>query len=361
MKGFRLGNDKGSGRVIRHRGPAHMVLCAPTGTGKATDVIIPMVLEAEPGERSYVFIDPKGQLAAQIAPYLARMGYRIKILNPFQILPEAIGPKALRFRGVEDRVDFDAKLNPMDTLDPYSEAFGADTDNIIDGVVLFENSRDRHWQESAHEAISGVTMHLKSSFLPHMQDMVEMRRLIAGPSADLRAFCREALASGDPFTRDRLARYAEEEPKNANELESILSTAKTATKFISNGAIARNLKGDGWRFRDIRKESTAVFLVLPTRHLKSCSKWFGVAIETTLHDLLIEPEEGDLPVLLVADEFSQLGRMVSIENAMGLGRGYNLQLFIIVQDLTRLREHYPNSWETFFKVDPIVKTIFRSQ
>jgi type IV secretion system protein VirD4 len=220
---------------------------------------------------------------------------------------------------------------------------------VIDGVVTSDDSREKHWSESAHEGISGTTMQLKSAFLPHMQNLVEMRRLIAGPTKALRAFCQDALAAGDPFIVDRLARFAEEDPKNANEIECIISTAKTQTKFISNAAIARNLSGtSGFRFRDIRKTPTACYWVLPTKYMHSCKKYFRLGVETALSDLLLEPEEGDIPVLLVADEFSQWGSgMQSMANMMCLGRGYKCQLLVVVQDLVGLRTAFREGWESF--------------
>ena len=58
-------------------------------------------------------------------------------------------------------------------------------------------------------------------------------------------------------------------------------------------------------------------------------------------------EETGVPVLVVLDEFYQLGRLKVIQNAMSLARGYGLQLWPILQDLTQLQEHYEKSWETF--------------
>jgi len=235
----------------------------------------------------------------------------------------------------------------MDTLDPEAESFGADCDSLTDGIVTIEHGREVHWPESAHELIGGVDMELVTNWLPDERNLATVRRLIAGPNSDLVNFCKAALASGNTLSADRLARFAEEEAKNANEIASIISTAKTQTKFISNAAIANSLKGSSFKFSDLRREPTTVYVILPTRYLGTCAKWFRLIVASALNELMREPEEGDLDVLLMADEFSQLGRMVSVENAMALAAGYRLQLFIVVQDLTRLKEHYRDAFETF--------------
>jgi type IV secretory pathway TraG/TraD family ATPase VirD4 len=63
-----------------------------------------------------------------------------------------------------------------------------------------------------------------------------------------------------------------------------------------------------------------------------------------MHELL--QEERGVPVLLVLDEFAQLGRLKIIEDAMALSRGYGVQLLPVLQDLNQLQV-YGKSWETF--------------
>lgn len=342
---IRLGYADGQfSKPIRYGGDAHAILVAPTRTGKGRDILIPALFEYE---GSCVVIDPKGQLCAQTAPRRARMGQKIIILNPFKIMRKVLSAGSERFKGVSEKCDFEATYNPMETLDPDAESFGADCDSLTDGIVTIEHNREVHWSESAHELISGMIMELATNWLPNERNLATVRRIVAAPNSDLVNFCKVALASGNTFSADRLARFAEEEAKNANEIASIISTAKTQTKFISNEAIANSLKTSSFRFSDLRREPTTVYVILPTRYLGPCAKWFRLIVASALNELMREPEEDDLDVLLVADEFSQLGRMVSVENAMALAAGYRLQLFIVVQDLTRLKEHYRDAFETF--------------
>lgn len=341
---IRLGYaDSQFSKPIRYSGDAHIGLIGPTRKGKDRDILDPVLMEYE---GSVICVDPKGQLCAQTAPERARMGQKIYILNPFGILPGVLSPDAERFKGLKNVV-FNATCNPMESLIPEADSFGVDCDSLSDGVVLMEHGRELHWSESARELISGVIMQLAANWLPHERNLATMRRLIAGPNSDLVNFCRAAVACGDPFISDRLARFSEEEAKNANEIASIISTAKTQTKFISNTAIANSLMESSFQFEDLRKEKITVYVILPGRYLNACAKWFRLIVGTALNRLMREPEPGDLPVLMVCNEFSQLGHMESVSNAMGLSAGYRLQLFIVVQDLTRLKEHYHDGWETF--------------
>jgi type IV secretion system protein VirD4 len=52
-------------------------------------------------------------------------------------------------------------------------------------------------------------------------------------------------------------------------------------------------------------------------------------------------------VLAVLEEFHVLGYMQQIEVAAGLAAGFGMKLLIVLQDLTQLRRHYKDGWETF--------------
>jgi len=47
------------------------------------------------------------------------------------------------------------------------------------------------------------------------------------------------------------------------------------------------------------------------------------------------------------DEFAQLGTLKIMSDIMGIGRGYKMQLWPVLQDLNQLEELYPKRWQTF--------------
>jgi type IV secretion system protein VirD4 len=53
------------------------------------------------------------------------------------------------------------------------------------------------------------------------------------------------------------------------------------------------------------------------------------------------------PVLFVLDEFPVLGYVQAIETAAGLMAGFGVKLWVIVQNVGQLKQHYERSWETF--------------
>jgi type IV secretion system protein VirD4 len=335
-KGIRLGyykapedRSEGWGQVIRYDGDAHLITVAPTRSGKGRDVLIPALLEYS---GSCIVIDPKGQLAAVTKAQRERMGQRVIVLNPFNLLPDELGPTA--------------QYNPMVSLDPQADSFGADCDTLADAIVTNDNRGENHWSDSARQLVSGIMMHLAAHEPTDDKHLPMMRKIVTGPTSGLRWFVKTAMkADAEGFIAAKLARF-EDVNEESRELLGIISTANTQTGFIGNKAIAESLRGSDFRFRDLKNTPTTVYLVLPAKYIESCGKWFRLVIASALADLWSETR-GVVPVLAILDEFAQLGRLQAIENAMGLAAGFGLQLWPVLQDLTQLKEHYHDRWETF--------------
>src|SRR5580658_4922037 len=146
--GYRVPTKDGD--PLRYKNDGHLLTVAPTGSGKGRDVLVPALLDYE---GSCIVIDPKGQLAAITRKQRERMGQRIIVLNPFNILPEYVGATA--------------RFNPMAALDPAVDSFGTDCDNIADSIVVHEAAgRDNHWNESAHGLIAALIGHLAANMGP---------------------------------------------------------------------------------------------------------------------------------------------------------------------------------------------------
>ena len=89
-----------------------------------------------------------------------------------------------------------------------------------------------------------------------------------------------------------------------------------------------------------------LYLILPGRRLKTCSRWFRLIIGAALNELMDEQKQRGLPVLFLLDEFAQLGPLKAIEDGFGIARDYAITLWPILQDLNQLKRDYKDGWET---------------
>jgi type IV secretion system protein VirD4 len=309
---------------------SHLLMAAPAGKGKFRDVLCPMGMCLD--GYSVLWIDPKLQAAAVLGRHMVRsLKHSVFVQNPFNIVREHL--KWLK----------SARFNPMASLIPSADSFGADCENLADGIVWDEQrgSDGNHWTASAKDLFAGVIGALAKHGRQEEKTLPIARRIICG---DVLGFCRQAMSTDCEFIRQKLGRFAMSTQDN-KEILGIVSTAITQSSFIGNEAIAHDLSASTFSFRDLKKRPTTIFLGLPARYLSTCSKWFRLIVASALNELMYE--ERGVPVLMVLDEFAQLGRLKIIENAMALARGYGLQLFPVLQDLNQLKGLYGESFQTF--------------
>jgi len=339
---------------MRYPGNAgHLVTVAPTGSGKGRDVLVPALLDEFSRNLSVLCIDPKGQLASVTAPQAARMGKRVIMLNPFGIWPDCIGPGAPRFRGLEHLCDFNGAYNPLVTLDRASDSFVPDAEGFGQAIV-YQEKEGEHWTESARDLITGLIMYAVAFGRDHEKNLAWVRSIVCDRPRLFQLaedFCAldDGLTASQPeyeFIRQKLGRFAEPDAAENKEVGSIISTAVTQTSFIGNAALSKNLSASSFLFRQLREQPTVVYFILPGKYLKTCARWFRLVVAAALNELMDERKDKGLPVLLLLDEFAQLGPLKAIEDAFGIARDYGLMMWPVLQDLNQLKRDYPQSWET---------------
>ena len=309
---------------------SHLILTAPAGMGKFRDVLCGMGA-LWPG--SMLWVDPKLQAGCVLARHIAKT-HDVQFLNPFGLFPELIG----RYP--------QARINPLDTLDSTVSSFGADCDANAEGVITEQSNRaeDSHFPLAAKDGCSGLFGALVKHGRPEERNLAVARQLVCSPN--FFEFCRKIVSiTDDDFIRQKLGRFTSPKVEENREILGIVSTIITQSSFLGNKAIADNLRESTFRWRDLKKRPTCIFLGVPARQLGPCDKWFRLIVANAMNQLL--HEERGVPVLLVLDEFAQLGRLKVIENAMALARGYGVQLLPVLQDLNQLKGIYGESYQTF--------------
>jgi type IV secretion system protein VirD4 len=325
---IRIGLQK-DGSPLHYNSDGHICLTAPTRSGKTRDLLAAIGLTFR---GSLIVIDPKAQLAAITKRRREQFG-RVVMLNPFELFRPRLGPS--------DR------FNPLSILDPASPGFVADCDGIAEGFIT-RDLKDAHWTDSARQLYSGGIMHLmtSASYAAHEKTLSFLYDQLSRSPLE---FARQAIATGTDLVKQRLTRFAQAKAYESTEIPSIISTANTQTAFLGIEAIAQNLSGSDLDFRSLKAEPTTVYLTLPTEYMEAAGKWFRLVIAAALKVLLREPEDGeDTPILAILDEFANcIGQLSIMEKAMSMAAGYGLQLMPVLQDLSQLQKHYPESWESF--------------
>ena len=353
-----LGRDH-RGQAIGANDDRHMVTVAGSRAGKGVSAIIPN-LALWPG--SCLILDPKGENAQRTAAFRARReGHRVVVIDPFDV------------SGVDDELR--GSYNPLDLIDPTKSDSIDTAAAISDALIVPGDGKDVHWDESARQVIEGLLLHLSTETdKPHLGHLREL--LTRGAPEFAEAVAQQSgLEADGPF--EALWNYMEvtgaELPSIAtiiqgvaatirsmgdNERGSVLSTARRNTKFLDSPAIVEALGQSTFNLDDLktRPGGLSLYLCLPARFIATHARFLRVILNLTLFRMETARygDAADLgrtatghPVLFVMDEFAALGRMEAIEKAAGLMAGYGVKLWPILQDLSQLKRHYQESWESF--------------
>lgn len=339
----------------------HIVTVAGSRAGKGTSLIVPNLL-SYPG--SVVVIDPKGENAALTARHRATFSnHRVIVLDPFN---EARQPEELR-----------GAYNPLDLIDPLADDAIDLAGALASALVMRSNDKDAHWDESAKQIIEALILHVcETEDRTGRRTLARVYQLLMRGDAEFSAAIDEqAIAAGaeppemnnfkalwmhmslseaeNENVRDVIVGAAETlQAMGESERGSVLSTARRNTRFLATPSIQKVLGSTTFDLEMLKTHEggASLYLCLPARYLASHARFLRLIVNQVLFQMeaigLATPASGH-PVLFVLDEFAALGHMETIEKAAGLMAGYGIKLWPILQDLTQLKRHYRQSWETF--------------
>lgn len=314
--------------LLRLSTEKHLLTIAPSRAGKGVSAIIPNLL-TYPG--SAFVIDPKGENAIATASRRKEMGHRVHVLDPWHIT--GFPPSA---------------FNPLDLLDPDSPDIAEDAALIAESLVMTRavTPSDSFWEEEAKSLIAGLALYIVTSEFSEERTLTNLRRLLTLKPAEFEALLdimSDSHAAGGLVAR--CANRLKQKPER--ERASVLSSAQAHTHFLDSPRMAAVLASSDFSPLDLRRQPTTIYLVLPSNRLTSYSRWMRLLLNLTLANLADRPERANPPILFILDEFAALGRLETVETAIGLMAGYGVQLWPIVQDISQLRDLYPQRWASF--------------
>jgi type IV secretion system protein VirD4 len=163
------------------------------------------------------------------------------------------------------------------------------------------------------------------------------------PIKGLVATARRLAQEGHPQIADLLGSFTVDN----DETRGVRATADGQTLAL----LSQAMRDDELKARvpldELGDQPITVFGIMPHEYVKEGSihanvlrLWVSAALRS-----LYRPSRTVCTFWL--NEFAALGRLAPIESALGLVAGYGIQLVIVVQSLTQLRQIYEDGWENF--------------
>ncbi len=347
-------------RLIGWNDDRHILTVAGSRAGKGVSLIVPNLIWYE---GSALVIDPKGENAAITAGRRGNgtkkggpgLGQDVFVLDPF---------------GVSGRPS--ASFNPLAELDLRDKDVIEDAGMFAEALIEHPTQGEKHWTESAQALLRALILLTLADPKPSRRNLVTVRRLLMltdrriddriyeekfkhPPSLEVPEMTRqEALFA---LLRDQkgkrhgdicLGVASQFEAMADRELGSVLSTARTQTQWLDDRRVKNVLCRSAFRMADLKRKKTTIYLCLPAMRMGTHARWLRLMILLALTVMERTKGKPPVPVLFVLDEFPVLGFMKAVETAAGLMAGFGVKLWTIVQNVGQLKQHYKESWETFF-------------
>lgn len=332
------------GKLIGLADNRHVVTIAGSRGGKTACLLIPN-LRSYPG--SALVIDPKGELAQATAKDRAAMGQAVHVLDPWGVS----GVETEPFRG---------SIDPLQELaeDPANLSDNAD---LIADALIIPNEKDPHWTDAARALVRALILWIVLDVDGGGVSISRLPGLIATAAAGSAkpaekgekspAGIFDLMAALDPAAGDVFAAIHHQGSMmlgtGDRERASILSTARTQLSFLESPALAAAVASSAFVLADLKRTPSTVYLCLPASRMGTHSRWLRLILNLAMAALERERATPPHPVLFVLEEFAALGHMRSLEHAVAYMAGFGVKLWAVLQDLTQLKRHYKEGWETF--------------
>ena len=315
-------------QLLRHSGPEHCFVFAPTRSGKGVGIVIPTLLS---WRASVIVYDMKRE------NWDITAGWRSQFSHVLRFEPTAT--HSVRFNPLLEVRKGDNEVR--------------DVQNIADILVDPDGSKDHmdHWEKTGHSLLVGTILHVlyaeKDKSLTGVANFLSDPKRSFSKTLNYMLRCKHVDGKTHPVVASAARELLN---KSENELSGVLSTAMSFLGLYRDPIISRNTSVSDFTISDIMnaEHPVSLYLVIPPSdadRTKPLVRLILNQIGRRLTESMGEqgkPHKHDLLMLL--DEFPTLGRLTFFETELAYMAGYGIRALLIAQSLNQIEKAYgPNN------------------
>jgi type IV secretion system protein VirD4 len=296
---------------LRHSGDEHVLVYAPTGSGKTVGPVISSLLATAD---SALVWDIKGEIYHLTHAFRRRLG------------------PVLRFDPTQDGDVF----NPRQEIRDETEV----RDAQVMAETVLEVSRaapsEHHWRSTAAAFLTGLILYVRHH--RDVQTFGEIGRLLAHPDLDLEALLEDMKAS--PHEAVALS-GAEMAQRESRERSGVVSTLSNRLAIYRDPRVDRATAASDFTIGDLVQDNhpTTLYLTVPPSDRERLAPVFQLLLESILARLTERQAPGRRRLRLLLDEFPTL-TLPTLAGALAYLRGYGVQALLIVQSQQQIDARY---------------------
>ncbi|QNA83799.1 conjugal transfer protein TraG [Sphingomonas sp. So64.6b] len=317
------------GQYLRHDGPEHVMVFAPTRSGKGVGLVVPTLLS---WTGSTVVHDIKGENWTLTAGWRSRFSHCL-LFNPTDTRSARYNPLLEVRRGANEV---------------------RDVQNIADILVDPEGALERrnHWEKTSHSLLVGVILHVL--YAEEEKTLARVATFLSDPQRSFVATLKRMMSTNHLGTQDAplvhpvVASAARELlNKSENERSGVLSTAMSFLGLYRDPTVAEVTSRCDWRIADLieGERPVSLYLVIPPSDISRTKPLVRLVLNQIgrrLTERLEQPGGAARrhQLLMMLDEFPALGRLDFFETSLAFMAGYGIRAFLIAQSLNQIEKAY---------------------
>lgn len=315
---------RSGGELLRFGGTEHVLLYAPTRTGKGVGVVIPNLLS---WPQSVIVLDVKRENWAATSGFRAAHGQAVYLFDPFS--PDR---RTARFNPL-GHIERD---NPVATLNELQKI----------AAMLFPapDRGDPFWSEAARTGFIGVGAFVaETPAAPFTLGEIYRHLTNDDPRARLPIAIAERARAGAPLSGPCVSALTDFCNAGENTFASIKQTITSRMGLWLNPDVDWATSASDFDLAALRSQPTSLYLGVTPDNLTRVAPLYNLLIQQVI-DLqtrrLPEAEDGEPQLLIVLDEFARLGRAMMLAHGFSFLAGYGIRLLAVLQSPSQLREAY---------------------
>jgi type IV secretion system protein VirD4 len=297
----------------------HVLLFAPTGSGKGVGFVIPNLLF---WKESVIIHDIK------LENYELTSGWRKDHLKQKVFLWNPADPDGISHC-----------YNPMDWI---SNKPGKMVDDV-QKICNFLLPEQEFWQNEARALLAGVMLYLvadenKPTTLGEVVRTLRNDDVVYNLAVILDTMGKKM----HPVAYMNIASYLQKPDK---ERGSVTSTANSSLELWANPLIDTTTATSDFNLHELKTSPHTIYVGLTPDNISRLKPLMGMFYQQAASfftEKMPRPHE-KYGVLMMMDEFPTLGKMEQFLNGIAYFRGYKVRLFLIIQDTEQLKGIYEES------------------
>lgn len=316
-------------RYLVYNGNQFILTAAPTRSGKGVSLIIPNLLNYND---SCVVLDIKGENFNITSKFRATHGQKVYKFSPF--------------------TDETHRWNPLDYIsdDPSMMI----TDAIQLSYMLYPDAtdgRNSFFPPQARALFLAFVLYLK--YTPALPCTIGQIIQMADGGNSGKPIHEYIVALLNDRMKDKslpplpltcTQKFNAFVQQSDETRTSILGTFANPLNIWNSGYVDAATSGSDFNLRDVRKQRMTIYFEVPAKNLPEArvllNIFYSQLIGENLRELPQENPELKYQCLLMMDEFTAAGAIDIIQKSIAYIAGYNMRLFIIIQNKSQLLQHY---------------------